>query len=515
MARKIAPLLEVNQWVSTWDVAAWGKNRPKPPAKFYVAAMSLKTLRRLSGVQPRTTEDRRAESKVAGYQRAHDEDRLSKIGRYIEYGFPLSTERGLAPTEHRELINPGWLPTSILINIIGANEPRFRKGKSRTVEPKDLVKIVSNGGLKSLEYPEAEDIGTDKLHPLEIVDGQHRLLAADQLELPDDYQVPVVFFDNLPLPWQAYLFWVINVEPKRINTSLAFDLYPELRDQDWLKRGEAVKIYKEHRSQELVEVLWRNSASPWKDRIELFGKRVDGHVSNAAAIRSLMATFVRTWAKSDDPEDTEEFSRLGGLFGSIAGDGARYVIRWNRPEQAAFLIFCWTAVRDAVESTRADWKEKLGSGMNTSGPELARQAFAGHYTLLATDQGFRAISFGFNALSQIVFDKVGLTEIEGVDEESEPTEESVLKSLKQFEANKVVSHFVRSVANAIIGGVDWRTSAAPKISSDDKMKQAQYRGSSGYKELNKATLKAANNSSDATVRGAAEKALDMLGWADA
>ena len=101
MTRDSKPLLRVNQWLGTWDIASWGGNRPTPPTHFYVGSLSLKTLRALSGVQPRTIEDRRA-SKIAGYQRTHDEDRLSKIGRYIEYGFPLSTEGGLDPQAHTE-----------------------------------------------------------------------------------------------------------------------------------------------------------------------------------------------------------------------------------------------------------------------------------------------------------------------------------------------------------------------------------------------------------------------------
>jgi len=506
------PLLRVNQWIDTWDIAVWGGSRPKPPTHFYVGSISLKTLRSLSGVQPRTIEDRRA-SNTAGYQRTHDEDRLSKIGRYLEYGFPLSTERGLDPQAHSELVNPGWLPTSILVNMLGANELRLRKGKERTVATADLVSISTNGIHHELNFPVADFDPAQALPPLEIVDGQHRLLAIDLISLPDEYEVPVVIFDNLPLTWQAYLFWVINVEPKRINTSLAFDLYPELRDQEWLKRGESIKIYQEHRSQELTEVLWRNPSSPWKDRIELFGKRVDGHVSNAAVIRSLMATFVRTWAKgSDNGTDPEDIKKLGGLFGSIDKGGARYIIRWRRPEQAAFLILCWSAVREATVASKAPWKHALAEGEGKAGAEAASYAFAGPYTLLATDQGFRAICFAYNSLAQVVFDKIGLLDIEGSEEESDPNEELVARALKQLNSNRGLTTFVQAVAVAIVDGVDWRTSAATGISDSDKIVQGQYRGSSGYKALNKATLTAASKSKDDIVREAATRARAILGW---
>lgn len=512
MTRVTKPLLRVNQWLETWDTASWGANRPKPPKHFYIGSLSLKTLRALSGVQTRTLEDRRA-SKTAGYQRTHDEDRLSKIGRYLEYGFPLSTEPGLSPGEHTELVNPGWLPTSILVNILGPNEARTRKGQERTVEQAHLVKISTNGLHHELDFPEGRVDPAKALPPLEIVDGQHRLLATDLISLPDDYEVPVVIFDNLPLTWQAYLFWVINVEPKRINTSLAFDLYPELRDQEWLKRGESIKIYQEHRSQELVEVLWRNPSSPWKDRIELFGKRVDGHVSNAAAIRSLMATFVRTWARGNEAgADLDEITKLGGLFGSIDKNGARYIIRWRRPEQAAFLILCWNAVRTAVSSSKADWKLALADRSGKSGDDASAYAFAGPFTLLATDQGFRAISFAYNSLAQLVYEKIGLLDIEGSEDESEPNDELVSKALSNLNSNRRLANFVNSLAVALVDAVDWRTSAAPGISENHKIIQGQYRGSSGYKALNKAALLAASNSKDETVREAATSALTILGW---
>ncbi|MHB9705324.1 DGQHR domain-containing protein [Alcaligenes aquatilis] len=450
---------------------------------------------------------------AAGYQRTHDEDRLSKISRYLEYGFPLSTHSSLDPEAHPELVNPGWLPTSILVNILGENEPRFRKGKLQTVPQEELVTISTSGNQHELQYPSTTASSLHTLPPLEIVDGQHRLLATDLISLPDEYEVPVVIFDNLPLAWQAYLFWVINVEPKRINTSLAFDLYPELRDQEWLKRGESIRIYQEHRSQELAEILWRNPASPWKDRIELFGKRVDGHISNAAAIRSLMATFVRTWAKGNEVgANPEDITKLGGLFGSIDKSGERYIIRWRRPEQAAFLILCWNAVKSATAASEAAWKLALVDSANKVEADVNVYAFDGPYTLLATDQGFRAVCFAYNSLAQLVYDKIGLLEIEGAMDESEPTEEFIAKALAQLQDNQSLMSFVSAVAESIIDGVDWRTSAAPGISNEHKVRQGQYRGSSGYSALNRATLNAAFQSSDSNVKDAASQALTILGW---
>lgn len=512
--RTRCPLLPVNQWLATWDIADWTKGRQRPPTKFFVGSMSLKTLRGLSGVRTRTIEDRKEGSAGTGYQRTHDKDRLNKIGRYVEYGFPLSSEKGLDPKQHSELVNPGWLPTAILVNVLAHDQSRPRKGKDRFVQPDHVVRVVEDGQLAYLDFPEDTFVDQDaQLPPLEIIDGQHRLLASDTVDdLPADYQVPIVIFDNLPLNWQAYLFWVINVEPKRINTSLAFDLYPDLRDQDWLQRGESVKIYQEHRSQELTEVLWKHPQSPWRERVELFGKRVDGHVSNAAVIRSLMATFVRPWAKTSGPDD--EVTRLGGLFGSIDRKGERYVVRWRRPEQAAFLLLSWTAVKEAVAKSRAPWKVKLLEQLQKAGGAPPDFGFSGQYSLLGTDQGFRAICFAFNALSQVCPEDIGLLELESQDGDSEPTNEAVSDALSLLSKNHKLSQFLADVADSLASGVDWRLSSAPGLDIDEKARQGQYRGSSGYSALNRAALAAASQSTSEVVKAAANDVRRLQGWTE-
>ncbi|MDH0863505.1 DGQHR domain-containing protein [Mitsuaria sp. GD03876] len=511
--RTTKPLLRVNQWLTSWNQAQWGDERPRPPTHFFVGSISLKALRQLSGVRTRTVEDRRENSSGTGYQRSHDQERLNKIGRYVEYGFPLSTQVRLNPEEHRELINPGWLPTAILVNVIGHGESRPRRGKDRFVDAKHLVTIAEANNQFSLEFPESLEIDQDNdLAPLEIIDGQHRLLASDEVQaLPADYEVPIVIFNRLPLNWQAYLFWVINVEPKRINTSLAFDLYPDLRDQEWLQRGESVKIYQEHRSQELAEILWKHPQSPWRDRVELFGKRVDGHVSNAAVIRSLMATFVRPFAKTDS--ETDEVTKVGGLFGSIDRLGKSYVIKWRRPEQAAFLILAWTAVKEAVGVTSAAWKKALADELSKrDGGTSGDFAFSGTYTLLGTDQGFRAICFAFNSLAQMQLEHTGLLDIESQHGESEPSEENIARAISDLSKNRPLAAFLRDIAKALVDGVDWRTSAAPGLLEVNRVQQAQYRGSSGYTALNRAAINAAAQSKSDVVRAAANDVRRLQGW---
>jgi hypothetical protein len=171
-------------------------------------------------------------------------------------------------------------------------------------------------------------------------------LWAFEKEVDTSFELPVVAFHGLDVSWQAYLFWTINIKPKRINPSLAFDLYPLLRSEDWLDKAEGHFVYRETRSQELIEALWSHSESPWYDRINMLGERKNRWVSQSAWIRSLLTTLVRSWSGSR--------STPGGLFGARVIEGEE-VLGWNRAQQAAFLIFAWQKLHDSVRDTNANW----------------------------------------------------------------------------------------------------------------------------------------------------------------
>lgn len=515
------PLLKVNQWLSSWEESEWApeEDLPKPPQEFYIASISLKTLRNLAGVSRRQVEERKKQEKGAGYQRAHQASRSKSIARYIQYGYPLSSQSGLIPAEHKKLIHPGWLPMSILVNILKPGEKRRRGGREVSLEIENSVRVVKENNFSFLEIPRTLSTtlsGNQKssLEPIEIIDGQHRLFSVDELtgeELDERYEVPVVFFNGLTESWQAYLFWVINVEPKKINTSLAFDLYPELRSQSWLESGEGIKVYQEHRAQELTEVLWRHPQSPWKDRIELHGNRIDGHVSNAAFIRSLMSSFVRRWG--------HEF-KIGGLFGSIDKQGREKVLPWKRSQQAAFLILCWTKVHLAVKSSKAAWVSKLTENPRPKTNDLLRTesefqqnlAFSGPHSLLATDQGCRAILFIYNAMCQISYSDLNLEEWETEALSDTPNDNDVSDALEELGKNKKINNYLTEIAEALVDSeMDWRTSSAPSLSLDQAKVQAAYRGSSGYTLLQHECFRYLIKSESNSIRESAIFAAKLLG----
>lgn len=472
------PLLRIQQWCSSWDRAQWNENDglPEPPKSFYIGSVSISVLRKLSGVSHRDVGDRRSNAPNTGYQRPHDRDRSEKVARYIRWGYPLSSQASLSPAEFPDLIHPGWLPTAILVNVLSPGSQRRRSGRSVSLAPQDAIAISSQAGTAVAEG-ELRQFAEHELAPLEIIDGQHRLFAVDELDDElSDYEVPVVFFENLTPQWQAYLFWVINVEPKKINPSLAFDLYPELRSQTWLEQGEWIKVYREHRAQELVEALWRYPSSPWSGRIELMGKRIPGHVSNAAFIRSLMASFVRPYKTG---------ARIGGLFGSIDKRGVQYAVPWKRAQQAAVLVRIWQHVKAAVESTSADWAasfRRIATG--------SESPFSSQFSLLATDQGVRAVLTTFNAAMQLR-DDLPLEAWYVAEVTDQPDIESVTLALASLQEQREIDGFLNAVAVALASKVDWRSSSHPALSPEEKLVQGTYRGSSGYAALTRRALDAA------------------------
>lgn len=507
------PLIKITQWLNAWDAADWAPDEGlgKPTEYFFVGSIRIDLLRKLAGVRRRDSVRRQNREPIAGYQRVLDKERAEKIHRYMFYGFPLSSQPSLDPEKHKDLMKPGWLPQAVLINLIppGGRRP---KGKGYAELPKErAVSIEKRGEHYSLNIPKvAIESVDDALEPIEIIDGQHRLFSLENdEELPGTFELPVVIFNDLTPEWQAYLFWVINVEPKKINTSLAFDLYPELRNQKWLERGETVKIYQEHRAQEMTETLWRHPQSPWHGRIELQGRRIDGHVSNAAMIRSLMSSYVRKWG----PED-----KVGGLFGSVDRDGKSYVIRWTRNQHAAFLIFVWKELHKVVKQTNNQWttacREHFSSlkkeVQTLTNPYNLDPAFADGTSLLATDQGVRAILVVTNAILQSNYASLGLMDWESSATTTEIDDDLVEELIKSLDSQGLLQKFVHAMFDVLVRYVDWRTSAAPGLSDEAQKHQAAYRGSSGYRLLQKDCLLALKQHSSGDVKVVAGAVLAIL-----
>lgn len=370
---KSVPALRFKQWLDDWNEYDFSESahRRRPPEHLYMFSMAASELRKLCDVFKRERHGAEAE----GIQRLRDASRTERIQRYVRFGYPYGDLKPPQQTsETLTLRKPGWLPTAIVINILVDGDER----RGRTIRRQHIVNIVDEDGTRCrLELPGDTDFGDDGLAPFEVVDGQHRLWAfdsgTDDLAIPDDFELPVVAFYGLDIAWQAYLFWSINVSPKRINPSHAFDLYPLLRTQDWLDRVGELTVYREARAQELTELVYSHPKSPWQSRINMLGERGAGGVSQAAWVRALLTTFLSTGRGQGRP----------GLFQSNLRDGGE-PLEWTRPQQAAFIIQIWIDLQEAIKRNATQFWIRAYKKDTT-------RAFTDKTSWLNQDQGVRAV----------------------------------------------------------------------------------------------------------------------------
>jgi hypothetical protein len=476
--KKTVTAIKVSQWLKDWDQVQFSAadHRRKPEPHFYIFSLPASEMRSLCGISRRSTNKVQARAADMGIQREHDRERSDEIGRYVEYGYPWSTlsDAKRKSDEFHDLRKPGWLPTSIVINIIPKGEDR----RGIPLDETDAVAIEQDGHNTKLRLPYEEwskNWKPSSVPPFEVIDGQHRLWAFGE-GADADFELPVVAFYGLDISWQAYLFWTINIKPKRINPSLAFDLYPLLRGEDWLDRAEGHPVYRETRAQELTESLWSHPSSPWYDRINMLGERQASGVTQAAWIRSLMATFVKPWQGRG--------SRIGGLFGSRMADDNE-VLGWSRAQQAAFLIYAWSEFRFAILEYSDGWAGNLSiiamRDDKAGTKEGAEARFYGQYSLISTDQGVRGFLHVLNDIFFYLAPKLDLRSwrLDGSAAASDANAVTLaLTSYKKHPSSKSLTALAKALST-----FDWRSSSTPDLEPEIRRKKLVFRGGSGYKEI--------------------------------
>ncbi len=474
---KSIPALKVKQWLKAWEEVEWNpyEKRSEPQHWFYQFSISASTLKSLSGVYSRTTSDRQRGRDDMGIQRRHEEERSKEISRFVQYGYPWSdlTKAKRESEEFKDLRKPGWLPTAIVINILKENDSR----RGKKIDSSDVVRIIDiDDSISKLELPEIYNDNNWKhktIPPIEIIDGQHRLWAFEDSDFKGDFELPVVAFVGLDLSWQAYLFYTINIKPKKINASLAFDLYPLLRAEDWLNKFEGPIIYREARAQEIVDMLWSHPDSPWHHRINMLGEPGNKGlmVTQSAWIKSLLSTYIKNW---------EGRSKIGGLFGAPVGSH-KEVLPWSREEQTAFLIVIGQHIRNSIKKSNYPW-------IKTFQDQNEGEAFYGRNSLLNQDQGIRAILHVTNDLFFIKAESLKLSSW-GSNKNSELDEtERITSAIDSLKKEKDIIQFIKEIADSI-SSYDWRASGTEGLSEHESLLKAAFRGSGGYKELRRHLLR--------------------------
>lgn len=474
------PALKVQQWLKEWNDISFDpdQRRREPPHHFYLLSLPAGLLKRLTGIHRRSTKGKLNRFQDTGIQRRHDEGRSKEIQTYIRLGYPLSalSERQRDSEDHTDLKKPGWLPTALVLNILRSDDTRM--GLSVSKKDLILVKPTKESSIAKIEIPDAalqKKWHPEGLPPIEIIDGQHRLWAFEETSIDDAYEMPAVVFCGLDISWQAYLFWSINIKPKRINASLAFDLYPLLRTEDWLERGEGIAIYQETRAQELTEALWSHQKSPWCERINMLGEsgQQTRMVTQAAWIRSLTSTCVKAW-------EGKRVS-IGGLFGSRMGTTDE-VLPWTRAQQAAFLIYAGSMLRRRIKESNEEWAVSLRKSDSMKlFPPARDSAFEGQHSLLSTDQGIRGFLHVLNDLCFVMSRKLELADWQEPSSTAATDEEAVDAALASIR-KQPVAEFVDGICKRL-ASYDWRSSAFSELDADERMKKAALRGGGGYKIL--------------------------------
>ena len=506
------PAIRVQQWLNDWDSYDFDEKvrQGKPDPYFYVCSMPAPLLRRLSGVRRREATGPRASD--IGIQRGHDGRRSEEIWRFVKAGYPWASMNTSDQDRFPKLRKPGWLPTAVVANLL--TESTERAGAK--VAPTDHIRLEPQAdNFAYLILPEgSEDRSWQPsetgLEPLEIIDGQHRLFAfPDGEELEGDFELPVVIFVDLDISWQAYLFWSINVTPKRINPSMAYDLYPLLRTADWLE-AEGPMAYRETRAQELTETLWSHPSSPWRERIGMLG-RERGKVTQAAFVRSLTLSFVRGWAGS-------RRTGIGGFFGTARSAEPTDVLRWTRAQQAAYLIALWSHLERHISSSKTEWVEHLRQYTSIGDvPEGHDAAFAGRYSLLASDQGVRGVLQVWNDISFARSHDVAFNSwqrpISAGATDSATNPEDVSAALDDLTLHPDIENFIDQLT-LDVAQFDWRSAVTPALRRDDEAFQSRYRGGSGYKQVRLQLLLHLAQAGSPEVADAAKTVALGLGYLD-
>ena len=501
------PAICVRQWLNEWDNFDYDEafRQRKPEPHFYLCKMSAPLLQRLSGVKRRDASGPRAAD--LGIQRGHDEARSRMIGRFIDAGYPWASLNTDQRDRFPNMRKPGWLPTAVVGNVVGASTDR----NGVTVAPRDLVTIDTSGDdLASLVLPEGSSEPTWRhtencLEPIEIIDGQHRLYAfARDGEVDGHFELPVVLFYDLDISWQAYLFWSINVTPTRISPSMAYDLYPLLRTADWLEQVEGPMTYRETRAQELTEALWNHPESPWEKRIGMLG-RERGKVSQAAFVRSLTLSFVRGWSSS-------RRTGIGGFFGTEHSSERTDVLSWTRTQQAAYLIELWSSLERAIKESKEEWPEYLREvALRLEEPSDPDPAFAGRFSMLATDQGVRGFLQVCNDVSYQSRNDIPFDEWQRTTSAAATNIQEVSETLEQLQLETQISDFIRRLTGDI-STFDWRSAVTPDLPTEFESFQSRFRGGSGYRQVRLQLLLHLAKNGSAEIATSANAVAEALGY---
>jgi DNA phosphorothioation-associated DGQHR protein 1 len=186
----------------------------QPLGTFYVFKISAFELLQLVDTDPYYITLKNNKFSTEGIQRRFNEDRSREIAKFLK-----SKESAL--------------PNSIII----AGNTKLLEEHNQWEIKKEINNNCSN---HYLEIPELQINGT-------VIDGQHRLFSFKHLSIEEqkNYELLCTLYLDLPNPYQAYVFASINMNQRKVDKSLAYELYGyDLDDEDSSKWSpEKVSVY--------------------------------------------------------------------------------------------------------------------------------------------------------------------------------------------------------------------------------------------------------------------------------
>lgn len=267
----------------------------QPLGEFYIAKIKAGDLLRISTSSVARYDK---DGKLKGNQRPLDPKRLKAIANFI-----MSDEMSF--------------PTSILIaanidrdgGIVEKHDDRWTVEKTNTT---DVFNLVIPDKVSSL-----------------IIDGQHRLNAFNYADSScKEIELVCSIFLDLPNPYQAYLFATINGNQKRVDKSLALELFGYDVENEphntWSPEKLAVYLTRKFNFSKKSPLYQKIKLAPLYSEIDEIVNREQWLLSTAAMVEGIMSLI------SSNPQNDRDM--LAMKRNSIWGDKTRQILsNNNRP----------------------------------------------------------------------------------------------------------------------------------------------------------------------------------------
>ena len=178
----------------------------------------------------------------------------SEIEEYIGIQRPLNKDRVKEIRQYVRTVDSTF-PNSIIININTYEEKNNEIFLHDTNNGIKQIKIIETGGNNThIEILDKENIAR-------IIDGQHRLAGFEE-KFEGTFDLIVTIFVDMDIEEQAMLFSIINSKHRKVDPSLAYDLYEFVNSRSPIKT-----------CHNLAKIFNSGESSPWYRKLKMLGRK--------------------------------------------------------------------------------------------------------------------------------------------------------------------------------------------------------------------------------------------------